>query len=42
MSADLHNNHLQYSITADDFVREKNKKKVSTEAPLEFEYDEEQ
>lgn len=32
VSANLHNNHLSYSITADDFVREKNKKTVSEAA----------
>lgn len=31
VTADLHNNHLSYSITADDFVREKEKRnKVAT------------
>lgn len=34
VTADLHNNHLEYSITADDFVREKEKrnKVVTTDA----------
>lgn len=27
VTADLHNNHLSYSITAEDFVREKEKNK---------------
>ncbi|XP_055320270.1 uncharacterized protein LOC129577379 isoform X2 [Sitodiplosis mosellana] len=30
VTADLHNNQLSYSITADDFVREKDKKKPKT------------
>lgn len=30
VTADLHNNHLSYSITADDFVREKEKTKLKT------------
>lgn len=31
VTANLHNNHLSYSITADDFVREKKKKKIVPE-----------
>ncbi|XP_031633701.1 uncharacterized protein LOC116347281 [Contarinia nasturtii] len=41
VSADLHDNHLSYSITADDFAKPKNKKKVATESPFDEEEEEE-